>query len=256
MQERQIEKLELKMPDGQMVRGDFHFAPGDEPSPVVVFAHGFGSVRNGEKAVAVAAECARRGWAFASGDFRGHGESDGQMIELRGSRLIEELDAITQEAVRRAGGKLFLFGSSMGGWASAWCAARFPERVAACAFVAPAFRFIEFIRLTDAERDAWRRTGRHRFRNEFVDVEIGYGLTAEAEQFKFDLLAKQFRTPSIIFHGTADDIVPSSISVEFAKQCAAEIKLNLIEGGDHRLNGQKNEMAGAACDLFQSWAAS
>ena len=170
--------------------------------------------------------------------------------------MIEELDAITQEAVRRAGGKLFLFGSSMGGWASAWCAARFPERVAACAFVAPAFRFIEFIRLTDAERDAWRRTGRHRFRNEFVDVEIGYGLTAEAEQFKFDLLAKQFRTPSIIFHGTADDIVPSSISVEFAKQCAAEIKLNLIEGGDHRLNGQKNEMAGAACDLFQSWAAS
>lgn len=252
------------MPDGQMARGDFHFTPGNQASPVVVFSHGFGSVRNGEKATAVAEECARRGWAFAACDFRGHGESDGKMIELRGSRLIEDLDAITREAARRAGGKLFLFGSSMGGWASAWFAALHPdrmakrmaERVTACAFVAPAFRFIEFIRLTDTEREAWRRTGRHRFRNEFVDVEIGYGLAAEAEQFKFELLAEKFRTPSILFHGTADDIVPHSISVEFAEQCAAKIKLHLIEGGDHRLNGQKDEMARAACDFFQPCAAS
>lgn len=246
------------MPDGQTLRGDFHFTPSDEPSPVVVFAHGFGSVRNGEKAVAVADECARRGWAFATCDFRGHGESDGKMIELLGSRLIEDLDAITGEAARRAGGRLFLFGSSMGGWASSWFAARYPERVAACAFVAPAFRFIEFIRLTDAERQAWRRTGRHRFRNEFVDVEIGYGLAVEAEGFEFGTLtlAKQFRTPSIIFHGTADNIVPHSISVEFRERCSAEIELHLIEGGDHRLNERKDEIARLACDFFQSWTAS
>ncbi|MEP7341014.1 MAG: alpha/beta fold hydrolase [Acidobacteriota bacterium] len=256
MQERRIDKLELKMPDGQMLRGDFHYTPptlpdlNAEPSPVVVFAHGFGSVRNGDKALAVADECARRGWAFATCDFRGHGESDGKMIELLGSRLIEDLDAITGEAARRARGKLFLFGSSMGGWASAWFAARYPGRVAACAFVAPAFCFIEFMRLTDAEREAWQRAGRHRFRNEFVDVEIGYGLAAEAEWFKFGTLAKQFRTPSIIFHGTADDIVPHSISVEFAERCAAEIDLNLIEFGDHRLNEQKDKLARAACDFF------
>jgi pimeloyl-ACP methyl ester carboxylesterase len=173
------------------------------------------------------------------------------MVELLGSRLIEDLDAITSEAARRADGKLLLFGSSMGGWASAWFAARYPERFAACAFVAPAFRFIEFIRLSDAEREAWQRIGRHRFHNEFVDVEIGYGLTAEAEQFVFETLAKQFRTPSIIFHGTADDIVPHSISVEFAERSAAKIELKLIEGGDHRLNERKDELARGACDFFQ-----
>lgn len=254
--ERRIEKLELKLPDGQTVRGEFHFTPTDEPSPVVVFAHGFGSVRGGEKAAAVAAECARRGWAFAAGDFRGHGESDGQMIELLGSRLLEDLAVITSEASRRAGGKLFLFGSSMGGWASAWFAVRHPERVAACAFVAPAFRFIEFIRLSDAEREAWQRTGHYRFHNEFVNVEIGYGLAAEAGQFQFEMLAEQFRTPSVIFHGTADTIVSHTNSVEFAKRCAANIDLKLIEGGDHRLNQQKDELARAACEFFSAQASS
>jgi len=245
--------LALTMPDGQVVRGDFHPAPDGAPSPVVVFAHGFGSVRSGEKSAALASECARRGWAFAACDFRGHGESDGEMRELLGSRLLEDLDAITGEAARRAGRELFLFGSSMGGWAAAWFAARRPERVAACAFLAPAFRFPEFIRLTDAEREAWRRTGRHHFRNEFLDVELGYGLAAEGQQFRFETLAAQFRTPSIIFHGTADDVVPPSVSVEFAKASAAEIELHLIEGGDHRLNLRKVEMARDACDFFQRW---
>jgi pimeloyl-ACP methyl ester carboxylesterase len=250
--ERRIEKLELKMLDDQTVRGEFHSTASEIPCPVAVFAHGFGSFRGGEKATALAKECARRGWAFAACDFRGHGESDGEMVELLGSRLLEDLDAITREAARRAGGKLFLFGSSMGGWASAWFAARYPERVAACAFVAPAFRFLDFIRLSEDERKAWQRTGRHRFRNEFVDVELGFGLATEAEQFKFETLIGQFRTPSILFHGTADTVVPQAISLEFAEQCATSIELKLFESGDHRLNQQKDELAWGACEFFST----
>lgn len=255
--ERHIENLALTMPDGQTVRGDLHGAPQDKPAPVVVFAHGFGSVRRGEKALALADECARRGWAFAACDFRGHGESDGTIAELLGSRLLEDLDVITCEAARRAGGPLFLVGSSMGGWAAAWLAARAPERVTACAFIAPAFRFLEFQRLTAAERALWQRTGLHRVRNEFVDVEIGYGLTAEAAQFPFATLTERFHTPAIIFHGMADQVVPYEVSVEFAARCAArQVELVLSKSGDHRLTRDKERLARAACDFFaaQVWA--
>src|SRR5262245_21499037 len=117
MRERRTEKLELTAPDGQKLRGIFSHSLSDTPAPVVVFAHGFGSVCCGEKSVALEAECARRGWAFAACDFRGHGESDGTMTDLRGGRLIEDLDAVTREAMNRSGGPLFLVGSSMGGWA-------------------------------------------------------------------------------------------------------------------------------------------
>ena len=239
------------MPDEQKLRGRISFTPGERPAPGVVFAHGFGSVRAGEKSAALEAECARRGWAFAASDFRGHGESDGAMTELRGSRLIEDLDAITRAAVALAGGPLFLFGSSMGGWASAWLAAKHPGRVAACAFAAPAFRFLEWRRLSEAEREEWRRTGRLRVRNEFVDVEIDYGLAAEADDYPFEKLTTESRSPAIIFHGMADETVPYSSSVEFAARCATgDIELLLIKSGDHRLNGEKGRMAFAACEFF------
>ncbi|MGH9836336.1 MAG: alpha/beta hydrolase [Blastocatellia bacterium] len=252
MPERRSEKLELTMPDEQKLRGRISFTPGEREAPVVVFAHGFGSVRSGEKSVALEAECASRGWAFAAGDFRGHGESDGVMTELRGSRLLEDLEAITRAAAALTGEPLFLFGSSMGGWASAWFAAKHPGRVAACAFAAPAFRFLEWRRLSEVERDEWRRTGRLRVRNEFVDVEIDYGLTAEADDYPFEKLAAEFRSPAIIFHGMADETVPYSSSVEFAESCAAgDVELRLIKSGDHRLNGEKERMAFAACEFME-----
>lgn len=233
-----------------MLRGVFSFTPGKEPSPIVVFAHGFGSIRAGEKSAALEAECAHRGWAFTAFDFRGHGQSDGVMTELRGSRLIEDLDLIAREAVKRARGPLLLFGSSMGGWASAWLAAKHPDRVAACAFVAPAFRFLEWRRLSDDEREEWRRTGRLRVRNEFVDVEIDFGLAAEADEYPFEKLVMRFRTPAIIFHGLADDVVPYSLSVEFAARCTADdVELVLIKNGDHRLNREKGRLAFAACEF-------
>jgi uncharacterized protein len=251
MPERRTEQLELKAPDGQKLRGVYSWAPGDKPTPIVVFAHGFGSVRGGEKSVAVEAECARRGWAFAACDFRGHGESDGTTLELRGGRLIEDLDMITREATNRAGSPAILFGSSMGGWASAWFAAKYPGRVAACAFVAPAFRFLEWKKLRAAERREWQRTGRLRVRNEFVDVEIEYGLTADANDYPFETLAAEFRTPAIIFHGMADEIVPYSLSLEFAAQCMSKnIELMLFKSGDHRLNREKERLAFAACEFM------
>src|SRR5437870_5409719 len=208
MTERKREAIALTMPDGAVVRGELSFAEAGASVPVVVFAHGLGSVRGGEKAMALEAECARRGWAFAACDFRGHGESGGTMLELRGSRLLEDLDAITRAVTNRAAGPLCLFGSSMGSWAAAWFAAREPKRVAACAFVAPAFRFLEWNRLSQTELDEWQRTGRHRVSNEFIDLELGYDLIAEASDFQFKTLAEHFRSPLIIFHGMHDDLVP------------------------------------------------
>lgn len=80
--------------------------------------------------------------------------------------------------------------------------------------------------------------------DEFVDVEIGYGLTAEAAQFPFATLTERFRTPTIIFHGMADDVVPYEISVEFAASSGAlQVELVLSKSGDHRLHRDKEKMA-------------
>ena len=121
-------------------------------------------------------------------------------------------------------------------------------------FRSPAFEFLErrWERLTPAEREEWQRTDRLRFRNEWVDVEIGYGLVAEREQFRSQDLARDYRTPTLIFHGMADDVIPFTDSVAFVERAVEpRIELRLLKDGDHRLTAHKDEIASEACRFFQ-----
>ena len=69
------QSLQLPLPAGGHLRGVF--SPGTDGA-AVLYVHGFGSAHTGNKGEALAAACARRGWAFAAFDFRGHGRSGGR----------------------------------------------------------------------------------------------------------------------------------------------------------------------------------
>jgi uncharacterized protein len=120
--------------------------------------------------------------------------------------------------------------------------------------LAPAFRFLErrFAELTEAELAEWQRTGVRRVRNEWVDAEIGYGLVAERAAFDPDELARRWRTPLLIYHGLADDVVPAADSLAFADATPyPDVELRLLKAGDHRLTAFKDEIAAEACRFFE-----
>lgn len=245
------EAITITTAAGNALRGDFCATSATSGAPAVIFAHGLGSARRGEKAAALEAECARRGWVFAAFDFHGHGDSGGTMLELRGTRLLDDLDAITRFVNERGHSNIFLVGSSMGGWAAAWFAALHPQRVQACALIAPALRFLEWQRLTDVELQRWQQVGRWRIANEWIDLEVDYDLHAEADKYQFERLCERFATPCLIVHGLQDDTVPPAVSLAFIEQCGAPaLQLLLIKNGDHRLSTQKEWLACVACDYF------
>src|ERR1700719_1163146 len=94
MNDRTHELVTLPVPAGGTLRGDLYSTKGPPGEFALLFVHGFGSLRRGEKASAFEEACARRGWAFAAFDFRGHGESTGTLLDLRCRTLMEDLDAI------------------------------------------------------------------------------------------------------------------------------------------------------------------
>jgi pimeloyl-ACP methyl ester carboxylesterase len=251
---RTHELTEIRLSSGEVLRGDFHSTdPADDRA--IIFIHGFGSVRNGEKAVALEAACARGGLAFAAFDCRGHGQSDGQMRDLRPTRLLEDLaavrDFLTGHGLRRLG----LVGSSMGGFAGAWFAAGAAE-VRACVLIAPAFRFLErrWESLSDLERDYWKKAGVVRYRNEHIDVEVGYGLMEERTLFPPGELAARWTKPALIFHGLRDDTVPVEDSLDFLRQAASpDVELRIFRDRDHRLTASKEEMASEAVRFLVRW---
>jgi pimeloyl-ACP methyl ester carboxylesterase len=245
-------------PTDRITLRDGHLAgnywPGRaDPTFAVVWLHGFGSHRGGDKAAAVRDECARRGWAFAAFDFRGHGDSSGTMHELRASRLVDDLRAISRFLLQRGHARLGLIGSSMGGFAAAWFAALHPDAVLGSVLLAPGFGFVShrWNRLTAAEREEWQRTDRLRIRNDWVDLELGYGFISEIDQFRPEALAASVRTPTLIYHGLADEVVPDEVSLEFLRRATyPRIELRLLKSGDHRLTAFKDEIAAAASAFF------
>jgi alpha-beta hydrolase superfamily lysophospholipase len=248
-----LQTVRISLPDGSNLLGDYAPAAGVPPDFAVLWVHGFGSVRGGEKAAAVRAECGRRGWAFAAFDFRGHGQSGGRMPDLRASGLLDDLASVRQFLLSRGHTRLGLVGSSMGGFAAAWFTAHNPDAVVGCVLLAPAFGFLDrrWGRLTRDEREAWRNTGRLRVTNDWVDTEIGYGLVEERARFRPADLAAGWRTPALIFHGLADDAVPDSDSLEFVRRVRfPRVELRLLKDGDHRLTAYKDEIAAEAGRFF------
>jgi pimeloyl-ACP methyl ester carboxylesterase len=252
MNPRSDELLRLPAGTGGFLQG--HLSHSGEPGDrAVLYVHGFGSARSGEKGVALEASCARRGWTFAAFDFRGHGQSSGTMLDLRGRTLLADLEAVLQGLAGRGLGRVYPVGSSMGGWATSWLALRHPEQVPACVLLAPAFDFpLSFLaRLDEAQRLAWYQTGRLRVRNEWLDQEVGYGLIEEADRHPLAELIAGWHTPALIFHGMRDDVVPFARSVAVVEQIAyPALELRLFRDGDHRLSGLQGEIAEAACSFF------
>jgi pimeloyl-ACP methyl ester carboxylesterase len=219
----------------------------------VVYVHGLGSTRSGEKSQALQAACTRRRWNFCAFDFRGHGGSTGTLLDLRGSALLDDLETLRAFLAERGIRRLCLIGSSMGAWASGWFAVRQPEAVSACVFIAPGLRFPGGLwsRLGPKERQQWKETGRLRLRNQWLDAEIGYGVIAEQELFAVEKLAAAWSKPLLIYHGLADDVVPWTVSMDFVQQArGSDIELRLLKAGDHRLTVFKDEIAEAACEFF------
>jgi pimeloyl-ACP methyl ester carboxylesterase len=251
MSARARETVRLDLPDGHL-HGTLEHA-GDLGPAAVLFVHGFGSTHAGEKAVALAATCARRGWPWAGFDFRGHGESSGTLRELRGSRLQEELDRVAEYLAGRGARRLFLVGSSMGGWASAWFAHRRPEVVGAVVGIAPAFDFLErsWRGLSEVRQREWRETGVARFENQWLTVELGYGLMEERGDFPLNELARGWRIPLLVFHGMRDEVVPWEEGLAIARLSDLDdVEVRLFRDGDHRLLARKEEMAEEACRFF------
>jgi uncharacterized protein len=251
---RQHESIAIPLASGETLRGDLRF-DGSPREAAIVFIHGFAGHRNGDKSLALEAACAQSGISFVAFDCRGHGESDGLMRDLRGTRLLEDLAAVRDGLAARGINKLGLVGSSMGGFAAAWFAIRSVE-VKACVLMAPAFRFLErrWKALSELEHQFWKGAGHVRYKNEFVDVEVGYGLVEEWELFPFEQLTAQWTKPLLIFHGLADDTVPAGDSIEFQQNAAGpQIELRLFKNGDHRLTAFKDEMAVETCRFFTKW---
>jgi pimeloyl-ACP methyl ester carboxylesterase len=133
-----------------------------------------------------------------------------------------------------------LIGSSLGGYLAALYAARRPE-VERVVLLAPAFSFARHWAETLGEEkmDEWQETRRlpvfHHGEN--AERELGWQFMRDARRYED---APTFLQPGLIFHGSADDVVPLAFSERFAKE-HANVRLRALTSG-HELTDMLETM--------------
>lgn len=223
----------LARPDGETLA----LQRVDGAGPTVVWIGGFRSDMEGTKALALDAAARERGWAFARYDHFAHGQSSGDWRRATIGRWREDAIAL----IDHLDGPVIPVGSSMGGWVALLAALARPERMAGLVLINPAQDFTERLMwpsLADHIRQTILRDG------EATIVEDGLGeyvLTRRMFEEARDWLLLDgpipITAPIHVLQGRADDTVPWSRAIALAERLTGgDVRLDLIEGGDHRLS--------------------
>ena len=223
----------LTRPDGETLA--FKQVSGE--GPTVVWIGGFRSDMDGTKALALEAAARERGWSSLRYDHFAHGRSSGDWKAATIGRWREDAVAVIDSIA----GPVVLVGSSMGGWVALLAALARPEAVSGLVLVNPAQDFTERLMwpgLADHERQAILRDG------ETVVVEEGLGAYAltrtmfvEARSWMLLDGPNAISAPVHVLQGRADATVPWTHAIELAERLTGgDVRLDLIEGGDHRLS--------------------
>jgi len=223
----------LTRPDGETLA--YKTVTGD--GPTVIWIGGFRSDMEGTKALALDAAARERGWNYVRYDHFAHGLSSGDWKQATIGRWREDAIALIDSLE----GPVIPVGSSMGGWVALLATLARPRRAKGVVLVNPAQDFTEKLMwpgLADHERQTILRDG------ETVITEEGLGsyvLTRRMFEEARDWLLLDgvidISAPVHVLQGRSDDVVPWRHQVELAERLnGGDLRLDLIEGGDHRLS--------------------
>lgn len=217
----------IEIADDHYVVGDSH----DGTRPSYVFLHGLGSIRTGEKSESLREHALARGHAFMRFDLRGHGDSTGRLGKVPVSELITDTIKVLEHH-----GPAILVGSSLGGLVGAHVAAERPDLVHQLALLAPAFGLMPRLSQRVDEEGCLMTGEGEKF---YVLPEV----LRDAEALDERSLPQRIQAPTLIVHGTADDVIPQVVSEMFFGALDAEQKqLWIVPDGDHRLNQVATEI--------------
>ena len=221
--------------DGKHIYGKLFLPQGEAPFPLVILAHGFNG--NCDKVEPYAAAYAENGIAACVFDFIGGGEgsrSDGSILDMSVLTEAADLNAVINSLKERKEfdpGQIYLFGRSQGGFIAAYVAEERPQDIRAMVLLFPGFV------ISDDMRELAPNPEEIPESVELMGATIGRTYLEDA--MSVDIYEKMGDYPGdvLIFHGTADNIVPLSYS-ERAVKAFPSAELVTIEGAGHGFIGE------------------
>lgn len=186
----------------------------------IVYLHGFASSPQSGKAQFFKRKFEERGISIDIPELE-----QGGFEQLTITRMLE----IVRKTI--AGRSCVLIGSSLGGFTAALYAARHPHEVERMVLLAPALQFAKRWneRFGAEELAEWKRHGSKIFYHygHKRDVLLGHAFVEDAMRYEGE---PEFPQPALILHGIRDEVVPVTMSRDYASHHANVILKELDSG--------------------------
>ncbi len=221
----------------------------NEKCPLVIIMHGVFSNKEFQVLTEIADSLQSKGIASIRFDFNGHGESDGEFINMTVPSEVEDAKAVfnyckTLDFVS----DISLLGHSQGGVVTSLAAGELKDAVKSVVLLAPAAVMEDQVNAGmmmgitfDPENIP-----------EYITVynhKVGREYLATIKTLNIYEKASAYHGPVCIIHGKADRVVPYSYGEKY-DEIYSNSTLHLMEGETHMFNKNQSQAAATAVDFL------
>jgi len=191
---------------------------GQRPWPCVVTAHGLLSSKDSNKYVQIGEEFNRAGFAVCRFDFRGCGESGGNLADTTMAQRVADLRSVVEmmRAHPALSGRVALLGSSLGGYVALFTASRDFKVKAVAAWATPA-------NLDELAEHPERVRAQG----------LGDAFIAELKEGRY-LRAPVGTRYTLFVHGERDEVVPVDHARRLAETALNPRHLEIVPDANHQ----------------------
>jgi pimeloyl-ACP methyl ester carboxylesterase len=206
-----IDRVEIEVGKRKVI-GNLFVHNGKRES-VVILLHGFLSSK--EDMFSVAEALQKAGIDSLAIDYNGHGESEGEFSNYTVSAAVDDCKAAIEYALSNGYSSVGIFGFSIGGFVALNVAKSIPRKIKALVLGSPVSDFTALFGRADLQD--WKSTGMLRSPNMGLNIHLDYKFFEDGTALNGYGKFSKIEIPSLILHGTKDEVVPPQQSEELAK---------------------------------------
>jgi len=224
---------------GEQLAGTLHRPEGGHDGRGVVLGHCFTCSRHTGILRDLADTLSADGTIVLRFDFSGNGQSQGVFVESTYSKQVSEMKAAITRLGEEGARWIGLAGHSLGAVVSVLTAASSAEAGAVCALAGRISGLTPRHFLSADQIEELDRTGAVHFQSRGRALKLTEAFFADAGRYELPEVLADLKTPLLVVHGDADEIVPVQEAYKARDANPGIVEIDIVPGADHMFSDRK-----------------